>query len=107
MAMVFNEQIWRREGYVIVEDIQLERYPFFRYLGAFSVNRSDARKAVTSVRYAANVLKNGPNRLLLIFPQGEIRANDARTRADVYNVRVRRRHRDRTDRTRRLRIENR
>jgi 1-acyl-sn-glycerol-3-phosphate acyltransferase len=78
LTMAANEERWRRDGYVMVEETQLARYQFFRYCGGFSVNRHDGRSAMQSVNYAADVLTNGPNRLLLIFPQGEIQANDIR-----------------------------
>ncbi len=78
LAMVFNEQIWRRDAYVMVEDAQLRRYPFFRYMGAFSVSRTNPRAAAASMKYAARLLRAEPNRLMLIFPQGEIQANDLR-----------------------------
>lgn len=78
VPMSLNEERWRRDGYVIVEDTQLSRYQFFRFCGGFSVNRSDPRSAMESLRYAVELLTGAPRRLLLIFPQGEIRANDAR-----------------------------
>ncbi|MCS7057066.1 MAG: lysophospholipid acyltransferase family protein [Thermoflexales bacterium] len=83
LAMVLNEECWHSDGYVMVEDIQLARYGFFRWCGAFSVNRRDPRSAVESMNYAIRLLtepaqrRNAP-RSLLIFPQGEIRANDVR-----------------------------
>ncbi len=78
LAMALNERRWRKDGYVMVEDTQLSRYQFFRACGAFSVNRADPRSAMRSIAYAVDVLCGAPNRLLLIFPQGEIRANDVR-----------------------------
>lgn len=78
VPMTANEERWRRDGYVMVEDKQLARYGFFRYAGAFSVNRNDGRSAMQSLAYAVERLTEAPNRMLLIFPQGEILANDAR-----------------------------
>ncbi|MFN4293207.1 MAG: lysophospholipid acyltransferase family protein [Thermoflexales bacterium] len=83
LAMALNEECWRTDGYVIVEDIQLSRYGFFRWCGAFSVNRRDPRSAVESLNYAVSLLtaasrRGAAPRALLIFPQGEIRANDVR-----------------------------
>jgi 1-acyl-sn-glycerol-3-phosphate acyltransferase len=78
VPMAANEQRWHRDGYVMVEDTQLSRYGFFRYAGAFSVNRHDGRSAMHSVAYAVQKLTEAPNRMLLIFPQGEILANDVR-----------------------------
>lgn len=83
LAMVLNEECWHTDGYVMVEDTQLARYSFFRLCGAFSVNRRDPRSAVKSINYAVELLTQAPPRptsprALLIFPQGEIRANDMR-----------------------------
>lgn len=78
LPMAANEERWHRDGYVMVEDTQLARYGFFRYAGAFSVNRHDGRSAMQSVAYAVDRLTEAPNRMLLIFPQGEILANDVR-----------------------------
>lgn len=66
------------ENYVMMEEKQLRKLFFFRALGAFSVVRESAREAVKSLDYAANLLTENPNRVLLIFPQGEILANDVR-----------------------------
>ena len=78
LAMVLNEECWHTDGYVMVEDTQLSRYRFFRWCGAFSVNRHDPRSALESINYAVQRLIEAPRRSLLIFPQGEILANDIR-----------------------------
>ncbi len=78
LPMAANEERWHTDGYVIAEDTQLSRYQFFRYVGAFSVNRSDGRSALESLNYAASLLTEAPRRMLLVFPQGEILANDTR-----------------------------
>ncbi len=78
LGMAVNEEHWHRDGYVMMEDKQLERYGFFRALGAFSLSRSDARSAMQTLNYAAELLTHTPGRMLLLFPQGEILANDVR-----------------------------
>jgi len=62
---------------LMMEERQLQRYRFFRYLGAFSVNRDSAREAYASVQYAASVCHR-PGSWLWIYPQGVMRPNDAR-----------------------------
>lgn len=66
------------ESYVMMEEKQLRKLFFFRWLGAFSVVRENPREAVESVKYAVNLLRKSPDRLILIFPQGEILPNDVR-----------------------------
>ncbi|MBK8811461.1 MAG: lysophospholipid acyltransferase family protein [Acidobacteria bacterium] len=58
--------------FVMMEQENLRRYPLFRKLGAFSVDRNNARSALASIEYAAKVAKQKPRRAILIFPQGKI-----------------------------------
>lgn len=66
------------DSFVMMEEKQLKDLRFFRYLGAFSVIRENFQEAVKSANYAVEIIKSGNNKTLLIFPQGEIRANDFR-----------------------------
>ncbi len=65
------------DQFFMMEEKQLREYPLFRRLGCFSVVRDDARLALRSIQYAADLL-NDTNRALWIFPQGELAANDLR-----------------------------
>jgi chlorobactene lauroyltransferase len=69
---------WHVDGYLMVEERQLQRYRFFQRTGCFSVDRDDPREAFRSVAYAAHLLKDRPRCGLWIFPQGEITPNDRR-----------------------------
>lgn len=66
------------DSYIMMEEPQLERYRFFSWIGAFSVNRHSPREAARSVAYIAGLLGTNPRRLCYIFPQGEITPNDRR-----------------------------
>ncbi|GAA1772072.1 lysophospholipid acyltransferase family protein [Luedemannella helvata] len=68
----------RFRGYLMVDEPQLVRYPFFRWVGAFSVDRDAPRSAAASVAYAASELAAGPARLLWIFPQGRLTPQEHR-----------------------------
>lgn len=72
-----NQEQFGRETYTMMEDRQLSKYAFLRYIGCFSVNRTNIRTSLESMTYAAACLTK-PNRALLIFPQGEILAHDIR-----------------------------
>jgi 1-acyl-sn-glycerol-3-phosphate acyltransferase len=74
---LFHER-WRVEGYLMMEERQLERYRFWQRCGCFSVDRSDPREGMRSVLYGADLLRSKPRRSLWIFPQGEIGPNDRR-----------------------------
>ena len=66
------------DSYILMEEKHLKRFFLFRRLGAFSVNRENAREALKSIKYSADLLRGDPNRTLWIFPQGEISPTDAR-----------------------------
>jgi chlorobactene lauroyltransferase len=72
-----SHEVFKVDSYLIMDEEQLVKYRFFRWIGAFSVNRQNPREAVRSLHYAAALL-NRPNRLLWIYPQGVMRPNDAR-----------------------------
>lgn len=56
-----------------MEDVNLRRYAFLSRLGAFSIQKDDAKAALKSLRYAAGLLEK-PNHAVLIFPEGELHA---------------------------------
>ncbi len=65
-------------SYGMMEEAQLRDFPFFRLLGAFSVNRHNARSAARSLAYITHELQVKPRSLLYMFPQGTITPNDQR-----------------------------
>ncbi|MCS6881044.1 MAG: lysophospholipid acyltransferase family protein [Oscillochloridaceae bacterium] len=69
----------RFDAHLLMEEKQLRRYRFFRWSGAFSINRDDPEDSRRSQAYAAALLRGGRRpRLLFIFPQGKIVPNDRR-----------------------------
>jgi 1-acyl-sn-glycerol-3-phosphate acyltransferase len=68
----------RFESYGMMEEPQLRAYGFFRWAGAFSVDRHNPREAARSVAYISRLLHERPGRALYIFPQGTITPNDQR-----------------------------
>lgn len=78
IAFFLSDERWRRSAYLMMEEPQLRRYSFFRYCGAFGVDRHDPRAGTRAIAYAANLLQGRPARLLWIFPQGELTPNDRR-----------------------------
>jgi 1-acyl-sn-glycerol-3-phosphate acyltransferase len=68
-------EIFRRAGtdaFVLMDEANLRKYPFFRRLGAFSIDRSNPKKALESFAYAAELAADKRTRSFLIFPQGRI-----------------------------------
>lgn len=66
------------DSFIMMEEKQLRKFILFRKLGAFSVIRENPRQAIESIRFARNLLNEKKQRVLWIFPQGEILPNDTR-----------------------------
>lgn len=63
--------------YTMMEEPNLRRFGFFRWLGAFGVERESRAGVTASTRYALARLRE-PNARVWIFPQGLIAPADAR-----------------------------
>lgn len=64
------------EHYVMMEQRQLERYRFFRKIGAFSIDKHSPAGIRQSMRYAGGLLEAGHR--IWIFPQGELKHQEIR-----------------------------
>lgn len=71
IPLMLNEYRFRQQARALMEDKQMKDFPFFSRIGAFSINRSDSRSAVTSLRYAVNSMQR-PNASLFIYPEGKL-----------------------------------
>ena len=80
MAHVLSRMVLadRFQSFGMMDERELRRFRFFTWIGAFSVNRQDARAALASVAYISRMLAERRDRALAIFPQGEITPNDRR-----------------------------
>jgi chlorobactene lauroyltransferase len=69
----------RFEGthYVMMEEANLRRFAFFRWLGAFGVERTTREGVLAASRYALARLAE-PGARVWLFPQGSLRPADAR-----------------------------
>jgi 1-acyl-sn-glycerol-3-phosphate acyltransferase len=68
-----NQKVFRKQFHVMVREETVQKVSFFKYMGAFSVNKN-TREILTSLDYAAKLL-NDPENLVLIFPQGKLFSN--------------------------------
>jgi chlorobactene lauroyltransferase len=79
-SQLCTERWFRQNLYIIIEYAQLVKHQFFTRLGAFSIDRSNARSAIETLNYAAECLTTPSARqnALWIFPQGQIEHVDKR-----------------------------
>lgn len=68
-----NQRLFRKKAYVMVLDATIKQWGFMRHLGAFSI-KPGSRDMAASLSYAAGILSN-PGNLLLLFPQGRLHSN--------------------------------
>lgn len=54
-----------------MEDRQMKKHPFFRRIGAFSIDLDNPKASVSSLRYAMKSLERD-NACLFIYPEGKI-----------------------------------
>ncbi len=60
------------DGYCVMEEKNLRRYPFLARLGAFSVVRGEGASALASVRHAREIFAR-PCAAVMLFPEGELK----------------------------------
>lgn len=64
-----NQAIWKKDAVAMMGIEGLQRFPFFRRLGAFSVDPRSSKSVMESLNYSAAQLEN--NKHVFLFPQGE------------------------------------
>ena len=79
-SQICTELYFRQNLFIIIEQPQLEKHRFFTRIGAFSIDRHNARSALRTLDYAASCLISPSTRqnALWIFPQGLIEHVDKR-----------------------------
>ena len=68
-----NARLLKKNFHIIVLKETMQKVKFFKYLGAFSVNKN-SRTVMQTLNYAAQLL-NEPKNLVVIFPQGKLYSN--------------------------------
>ena len=71
IPLLLNEFIFKQRARAIMEDKQMKKYPFFKWIGAFSVDREHPRRAIYTLRYALQSL-NRTGAALYLYPEGTI-----------------------------------
>ncbi|AXJ01191.1 1-acyl-sn-glycerol-3-phosphate acyltransferase [Cyclonatronum proteinivorum] len=70
--LLLNQKLLRQTPRAVMEWEQVDRYPFFRRIGCYSIDRKDPRSALGSLRYGIDWLNNGTARNLWLYPEGKI-----------------------------------
>lgn len=65
-----------RKIYIMMLEEQLKRYPFFKKLGAFSINQQNPKSIIESINYASSIVSDSS--YLVTYPQGEIEPYEKR-----------------------------
>lgn len=76
VAFHLAHDLWKLDGILMMEEEQLVKYPFFRWIGAFGIRRTGA-EVEAMIRYAAGELRDR-GRILWMFPQGVLLPNGLR-----------------------------
>lgn len=71
IPLLLNEYRFHQQARALMEDQQMKKHAFFRKIGAFSINREEPGKMVSSLRYAVQSMKRS-NASLYIYPEGTI-----------------------------------
>lgn len=70
--LLLNQKLLRQTPRAVMEWEQVDRYPFFRRIGCYSIDRKDPRSALGSLRYGIDWLNGGTGRSLFLYPEGKI-----------------------------------
>ncbi len=68
---LLNEEILKREIYLMMLDSQLSKYKFFARVGAYGIEPGDKKKVLKSLAYTVELMQK-LNTMVCIFPQGEL-----------------------------------
>jgi len=72
IPLLLNEYCFHQKARALMEHKQMKRYPFFKKIGAFSINPENSEMIVHTLRYALTSMER-QNASLYIYPEGKIR----------------------------------
>jgi len=77
IAYYLSYHLWKCDAYMMMDLKQMKKYRFFKWIGAFSVNKESNTDSVKSLNYSIDLIKDN-SKVLWIFPQGEMKHHDLR-----------------------------
>lgn len=69
--LLLNEFVLNQKARAIMEDVQIRKFRFFTKIGAMSINRTNIRSAMITLKAASDWLKK-ENTSLFLYPEGKI-----------------------------------
>lgn len=76
-AYLLTNRLLKKDDYLMMDIEQMKKYSFFKYVGVFSVNRNNAKEALSTLNYATELLKES-GKFLWMFPEGLMNPQDKR-----------------------------
>ena len=73
-ALWINRHLLHRPFYAMMLESQLRNYGFFRRLGIYGIDPTNAKGTLASLRYTLALLKQDPPPTVCLFAQGELRS---------------------------------
>ena len=77
LPLFLSRNVFGLDSYAMMEEKQLERFPFFRRIGVFSIKRENPKDVSRSLHYARSILAR-PGTALWMYPQGALLAPHTR-----------------------------
>lgn len=71
LPLFLSRKVFKQNARAFMEDKQMQKYSFFSKIGAFSVDLSNPRSALRSLRFAVDSM-NRSSPCLFIYPEGEL-----------------------------------
>ncbi len=72
-AYLTSRDIFNLPIYLMMTEEQLQNYPFFSRVGAYSINLKQKKQMLSSLKYTTDLLNTGKRKLVCVFPQGELK----------------------------------
>lgn len=71
IPFLLNEYRFHQQARAMMQKKQMQKYPFFKKIGGFSIDPVRPRSSIQTLRYAISSMRR-KNASLFIYPQGEI-----------------------------------
>lgn len=77
LAYLITSNVLGRPIYLMMTEEQLQNYPFFSRVGAYSISLKNKKRMLDSLEYTHKILQEDNKAAVCIFPEGELKPYDA------------------------------